>query len=212
MAILITPLRGSNPLDPAGGFTLRMLEYFEQSTTIVNSSETHQTDDIAHGSTGDIVGTDDFCELALGGTVLLSPLVNDAVDSTAEVTIADAALSTAEVTIADTPASAAEVTDVDVGLAGAAYSQAYANEQSDLINEVKSKHNTLVSNLNTAITLVNDIKAKHNTLLANFNTPIPLINGIKSDHNTLVDDLNNAITQLNDIMTQAKAAKQMSAV
>ena len=51
--------------------------------------ETHVSSNSEHGVTGDNVGTEDFCTDVIGGVVLLMDLVNDAVNSTQEITIAD---------------------------------------------------------------------------------------------------------------------------
>lgn len=50
----------------------------------------HVNADIAHGTTGDVIGTDDYAQLALGGSVLLAALVDDALASTVNVTSPDA--------------------------------------------------------------------------------------------------------------------------
>lgn len=99
----------------------------------------HVTDTSAHGVTGDNVGTEDFCTDLIGGVVLLMALVNDAVASTAEVTLAD------------------------VGVAPVTYDQTYAQAQTDLINDVKAKHNTLLTDVNNAITQLNDMIDKAKT-------------------------------------------------
>jgi len=101
------------------------------------SAHIAQTD--AHGATGDIVGNLDYCTELVGGVVLLMDLVADAIASTAEVTLAD------------------------VGLAPAAYDQGYQDDQTNLINDVKSKHNQMLSDLNDAIVQLNDMIAKSKT-------------------------------------------------
>lgn len=100
---------------------------------------THVGSNSEHGATGDIVGTGDYCTELLGGTVLRAALSANAVSSTA--TIALAAL----------------------GAAPAAYSQAYAQSQSNLINDIRTKHNTSITDLNNAIGVINDIIAKAKT-------------------------------------------------
>jgi hypothetical protein len=99
----------------------------------------HEAETVAHGSTGDIVGNADFCTELIGGVVLLIELVADAVDSTAEVTLAD------------------------LGTAPATYNQGYNDSQTNLINDVKAKHNTMLTDLNNAIAQINDIIAKSKT-------------------------------------------------
>ena len=99
----------------------------------------HIADTGAHGVTGTNVGTGDYCTLAQGGVVDLMALVANAV------------------------ASAAEIILADVGAAPAAYSQAYADLQTALLNDVKDKHNTMLADLNNAITQFNDLVAKSKT-------------------------------------------------
>lgn len=96
----------------------------------------HDASDSEHGVTGTNIGTGDFPTLFVGGAVLLSALVADAVASTATVVLPD------------------------VGAAPVAYDQTYAQSQTDLINDVKAKHNQLVIDLNAVVT-------QFNTLLAN---------------------------------------------
>ena len=100
---------------------------------------THVGGTSEHGATGNIVGTNDYCTEVTGGTVLRAAISSNAVVSTATVAL---------------PA---------VGAAPAAYSQAYAQEQSDLINDIRTNHNTAVADLNNAIGVVNDIIAKAKT-------------------------------------------------
>ena len=104
--------------------------------TNASNFSAHDNSDSQHGVTGDNVGTGDFPTLLVGGAVLLSALVANAVASTATVVLAD------------------------VGAAPVAYSQAYAQSQTDLINDVKAKHNTLVVDLNNVVTQFNDLIAK----------------------------------------------------
>ncbi|MCK5616966.1 hypothetical protein KAR91_84675 [Candidatus Pacearchaeota archaeon] len=104
-----------------------------------NTIDAHIADDSAHGVTGVNVGTEDFCTQVVGGVVFLAGLVADAVDSTAEVTIPD------------------------VGIAPIAYSDVYAQQQTDLLNDIKDKHNTLLADLNNAITQFNELLANMKT-------------------------------------------------
>lgn len=83
----------------------------------------HVLTDSAHGTTGDIVGTGNFATSLLGGVVLLAGNVVDA-------SVTSISISTA-----------------DVGAAPVAYDQAYADEQTNLINECKSVINTLVTDV-----------------------------------------------------------------
>lgn len=124
----------------------------------------------------DAITPTDFCEILTGGAVLLSALVNNAANSFATVT-------------SSASSSSATVTTPDVGSAPAEYSQAYADSQTSLINDIKSNHNSLVSDFNSAVSVINDIRSKHNTML---------------------NDLNLFVTQFNDLIAKSKDAKQMS--
>ena len=99
----------------------------------------HENETVAHGSNGNIVGDNDFCTELIGGVVNLMALVVDAVDSTAEVTVSD------------------------VGPAPVGYDAVYAQQQTDLINDVKEKHNTMLSDLNNAIAQLNELIANSKT-------------------------------------------------
>lgn len=93
--------------------------------------QTHIDSDSEHGVLGVNVGTQNFCDELIGGVVLLSSFVADAVASTAEVTIPD------------------------VGTPPGGYTSAYAQQQTDLINDVKAKHNQLVVEVNAVVTQLN---------------------------------------------------------
>jgi len=101
--------------------------------------EAHVTSDSQHGVTGENVGTEDFCTDLVGGVVLLMELVNDAVDSTQQITI------------------------VDLLAAPVAYDQTYTQLATDLANDTKAKHNQLVTDLNAAIAQINDLISKAKT-------------------------------------------------
>ena len=103
--------------------------------TNADNLQTHEDDTSAHGVTGSNVGTEDYAETAIGGVVLLAALVANAIDSTATINTAD---------LGDAPAS---------------YDQAYAQSQTDLINETKAKHNQLVTDLNSSISVINSTLA-----------------------------------------------------
>ena len=70
---------------------------------------------------GQLVGNNDFATLSVGGVVNLAANVTDAVITTTEITTSD------------------------LGTAPATYSQTYAQQQTDLLNECKTKINSLVS-------------------------------------------------------------------
>ncbi len=99
----------------------------------------HEALDSAHGATGNNVGTEDYCTDIIGGVALLCELVNDAVESTATITTAD------------------------IALAPAAYDQAYAETMRVMANDTKAKHNTLVTDLNSAVIQINDLLTKLKT-------------------------------------------------
>lgn len=85
--------------------------------------EDHVADTVAHGSTGDIVGTDDFCTALIGGTVL------------------EAA------SVAPVPASTLSITSTP-NAAGAAYVQADAATWVAMLNEIKTDFNALIVEYN----------------------------------------------------------------
>ena len=101
--------------------------------------DAHNTSNSQHGVTGDNVGTEDFCTALVGGVVLLMDLVNDAVDSTAEITV------------------------TDISAAPGAYNQVFTQTLVDMANDTKAKHNQLVIDLNAAIAQINDLIAKAKT-------------------------------------------------
>lgn len=88
----------------------------------------------AHGANGDIVGTNDYAAALVGGTVLLGAAVADASPS------------------AVTPPA-------PIAAAGAAYSQVYAQSQTDAINALSTAVSTLVTDLNAAIAQLNALLA-----------------------------------------------------
>lgn len=98
----------------------------------------HVAADVAHGSSGNIVGTDDYCSSTVGGTVLLADAVANATTSSV------------------TPPG-------DLPLAGATYSQAYAQEQSDAINELINNISDLKATLNAAIAALNNSLSSERT-------------------------------------------------
>lgn len=94
----------------------------------------HVATDTAHGVTGQNVGTLDFCTGSTGGVVLLAAAVTDA---------------------------AASVVAITGGLAaaGATYSQAYAQLQTDKINELCTDLTQAVTDLNATISKLNSLLA-----------------------------------------------------
>lgn len=99
---------------------------------------THVAADTAHGVTGQNVGTLDFCTGSTGGVVLLAAAVTDA---------------------------AASVVAITGGLAaaGATYSQAYAQLQTDKINELCTDLTQAVTDLNATISKLNSLLASNRT-------------------------------------------------
>lgn len=126
------------------GIVQNALDIVNNASDIINNANNlidHEADDSVHGVTGVVVGTEDYPTSIVGGAVLLSALVADAVSSVAEITLPD---------IASSPA---------------AYSQSYQDSQTDMINDIKAKHNTLLADLNLAIVqfnllIANEIAAK----------------------------------------------------
>lgn len=96
--------------------------------------DTHVAAQSAHGATGDIVGTDDYAQPALGGTVFLAAAVADAVQS------------------AVTPPAA-------VAAAPAAYSQAYADSQTNAINALSTALAQAIIDYNAVVTQLNALLA-----------------------------------------------------
>ncbi len=92
----------------------------------------------AHGATGRIVGQLDYCTATTGGVVLQAAAQADA---TANTTTPPAAL----------------------GAAGAAYSQAYAQQQTDAINMLITNVSDLKTTVNALVTVVNNILATERT-------------------------------------------------
>lgn len=104
-------------------------------TTITNSHIAAQS---AHGASGNIVGTNNYCTATVGGTVLLAASQANAVAS------------------AVTPPST-------LGAASAVYVQAEQQAQTDAVNALIANINTLKSDLNAAITVINNMLATERT-------------------------------------------------
>lgn len=108
-------------------------------TTAETTISNHVGAQSAHGATGDIVGTDDYCTATVGGTVLLAAAQANAVSSTVAVTSPDA------------------------GAAPAAYTQAQMAQVVALVNELKADLTQTVSDLNAAIAVINNMLATERT-------------------------------------------------
>tara|TARA_R110000782_G_scaffold31539_1_gene77511 strand:+ start:261 stop:743 length:483 start_codon:yes stop_codon:yes gene_type:complete len=83
------------------------------------------------GVTGSVIGTENYAQQLVGGSVLLADNVTTANNSTVNIL---------------TP---------NIGLAAATYIQAYNQSQTDLINELKASVNQLSADLNLAIGVIN---------------------------------------------------------
>lgn len=116
--------------DALAALAVRVTTAEGEIDTLQTDLTDHIADTVTHGSTGDIVGTDDYCSTTVGGTVLLATAVGDAAESTVS-----------------PPAS---VTGAPV-----AYSQAYANDQTSAINSLRAFVIDLQFDLNSAIDVIN---------------------------------------------------------
>lgn len=92
----------------------------------------HTADESAHGATGDIVGTGDYCTALVGGTVLLAS------------------------SLAANPASALSITATPTA-PSVAYVQAEALTWVATINELKTDFNALITEFNNLVSKVNAI-------------------------------------------------------
>ncbi len=100
--------------------------------------DAHAGSSIAHGSSGSVVGTNNFATTSVGGTVLLAVAVANAVQSTAAAVVSPNA-------------------------AGAAYVQADAATWVTMLNEHKTQINKLKNDLNLAIDQLNLLLANSRT-------------------------------------------------
>ncbi len=103
--------------------------------TDIANLDTHENETIAHGSNGDIIGALDVAEETIAGLVEQMALISDAVASTVSVDSAD-------------------ILAAPVG-----YDQSHIETIRDLANETKADLNTLVTDVNNAITTINDLLA-----------------------------------------------------
>lgn len=110
----------------------------ETVATLRSDYDSHASNNEAHGSTGDIVGTGDYCTDLIGGTVLLASAVVDASTS-----IVSAVLSP--------------------NAAGLTYLQADASTWVAMLNEHKAQINQLTIDLNAAINIINLMLASDRT-------------------------------------------------
>ncbi|CAM0050555.1 hypothetical protein VPHD478_0011 [Vibrio phage D478] len=96
----------------------------------------HESLEEAHGSNGNIVGFNDLAEEAVAGLVKRMGSINDAIQTTVNITTSD------------------------IGAAPAAYDQSYTQSVTDLTNENKAAVNQLASDLNDAIAVLNNLLAE----------------------------------------------------
>lgn len=82
----------------------------------------HVSSNSQHGVTGDNVGTENYAQELIGGVVLLAANIAQLTNNT-----------------------------INVGLAPAAYDQAYAQSQTDAINSLASKQNDIINKINELI-------------------------------------------------------------
>lgn len=116
----------------AADFEIRISDTEIGLSTLDSGFNLHITDDSAHGATGNIVGTDDFCTTSVGGTVLLATALAQSTASTLSITT--------------TP-----------NAAGVGYVQADAASWVTTINELKTDFNALIAEFNLLVAKVNDI-------------------------------------------------------
>lgn len=108
--------------------------------TLQSNFNSHASATAAHGSNGNIVGTNNFATLTVGGTVKLAAAVVD-------------------------QAASAVVVSATPNAAGVAYAQADAATWVALLNELKSDVNQLVTDLNSLTAKVNTMLASERTAL-----------------------------------------------
>lgn len=101
--------------------------------TLTSDFGLHVEAETAHGSNGAIVGKDDLATSLVAGLVKTMASLADLTSSTATIVLPD------------------------IGLAPAAYDQAYAQSVTDMTNEAKLKINQLTTDLNATIDKVNSI-------------------------------------------------------
>ena len=109
-----------------------------QVTALDSQLASHVAAQSAHGANGDIVGTNDYCTASIGGTVLLASAVANAAP------------------VSTTPPAV-------VAAAGATYSQAYTQTQTDTINALRQNVIDLVAANNALVSVVNQMLASERT-------------------------------------------------
>ena len=106
--------------------------------TVESGLSNHIDAESAHGASGDIVGTDDYCTASVGGTVLLAGAVANANQVSTTIPIFVAA-------------------------AGATYSQAHTQTQIDTINALRQNVTDLVAANNALVSTINQMLATERT-------------------------------------------------
>lgn len=106
---------------------------------VTNAFNTHNGSSSQHGVTGDNIGTEDYAQTLVGGSVLLAALVSDAAPS------------------------AVSVASPDAPVAAAIYSQADTQANVDLTNELKTDVNQAVADLNNVVAQLNEFLANNKT-------------------------------------------------
>lgn len=126
----------------ASDFADRLTLVETDLSSVIADLASHEAQQSAHGATGDIVGTGDYCTLTTGGTVLMAAFLGPSPTSTLLVT--------------STPTAPS-----------AAYVQAEAVSWVAVINELKTDfnalvdaHNALVGKLNAVISTQKDAKQR----------------------------------------------------
>ncbi len=109
-----------------------------QLTSLSGQLSSHIAAQSAHGANGDIVGTNDYCTASVGGTVFLASAVANATP------------------VSTTPPAV-------VAAAGATYSQAYTQTQTDTINALRQNVIDLVAANNALVSVVNQMLASERT-------------------------------------------------
>lgn len=124
--------------DALAALAVRVTTAEGEIDTLQTDLTDHIADTVTHGSTGDIVGTDDYCSTTVGGTVLLATAVGDAAEY----------LDSLPSTVAAAPA---------------AYSQAYANDQTSTINSLIAFLIDFQASFNSSIGVINSSLATERT-------------------------------------------------
>ena len=125
----------------------------EQVIEAVNDNEltmnNHISAESAHGSNGNVIGSNDTATETVAGLVKMMALVADAVNATS---------------------STISVDSPDATTAPGAYDQAQVESIVTLANETKADVNLLVTDLNTVVTEVNAIVTQLNSVITNSKT------------------------------------------